>query len=162
VIAVHFSLPTSLSPTHHNIDSAPERKEFVGKETRPEETSLTSERDARNVMLANLNRQRKRRLERADVFSKLARLDDAMLDRMMTQVSRLAFSVLISGSSARLGFLCLAARGWLGQGQDNERFASHGADVVVQAHHLDAGDVLNQRLQKWLRRFDQMCPYLLE
>jgi hypothetical protein len=56
----------------------------------------------------------------------------------------------------------LAVSGWLGQGEDNERFAGHGADVVVQAHHLDAGDVLNQRLHERLRRFNQMRPDLLE
>src|SRR5580693_10732832 len=33
---------------------------------------------------------------------------------------------------------------------------------MVQAHHLDAGDLLDQRLQERLRRFDQMGPYLLE
>ncbi len=55
-----------------------------------------------------------------------------------------------------------AARGWLGQGQDNERFAGHRADVVVQAHHLDVGDILDHRLHERLRRFDQLGPYLLE
>ena len=65
-------------------------------------------------------------------------------------------------SRARLCFLRLAVRGWLGQGQDNERFAGHGADVVMQAHHLDSGDLLDHRLHERLRRFDQMAPYLLE
>ena len=32
--------------------------------------------------------------------------------------------------------------GWLGQGQDNERFAGHGADIVMKAYNLDAGDLL--------------------
>ena len=46
-------------------------------------------------------------------------------------------------SEARLCFLRLTVQGWLGQGQDNECFAGHGADVVVEAHHLDASDVLH-------------------
>jgi hypothetical protein len=67
-----------------------------------------------------------------------------------------------SRSRARLSFLRLAVRGWLGQGQDNERFAGHGADVVVQAHYLDSGDPLDQSLHERLRRFDQMGLHLLE
>jgi hypothetical protein len=75
----------------------------------------------------------------------------------------LASSFIFSPRSrARLSFLCFAVREWLGQCQDNERFAGHGADVVVQAHYLDAGDLLDQRLHERLRRFDQMGPYLLE
>ena len=44
-------------------------------------------------------------------------------------------------------FLRLAVQGRLGQGEDNERFASYGADVVVQTNNLYARDVLDQRLQ---------------
>ena len=33
---------------------------------------------------------------------------------------------------------------------------------MVQADYLDAGDLLDQRLNEWLGRFDQMGPYLLE
>ncbi len=58
--------------------------------------------------------------------------------------------------------LGLAARGWLGQGEDNKRFAGYRADVVVQTHHLDLGDILDHRLDERLRRFDQLGPYLLE
>jgi hypothetical protein len=40
------------------------------------------------------------------------------------------------------------------------RFTSHTANVVMQAH-LDAGDILAQRFLNRLGRFDQMRPYLL-
>jgi hypothetical protein len=56
----------------------------------------------------------------------------------------------------------LAVSGWLGQGQDYKRFAGHRADVVVQAHDLNSGDLLDHRLNERLRRFDQMASYLLE
>jgi len=65
-------------------------------------------------------------------------------------------------SRVKLSFLRLAKRGGLGQRQDNERFAGHGADVVVQAHHLGAGGLLDQRLHNGPRRLQQVGPYLLE
>jgi hypothetical protein len=59
-----------------------------------------------------------------------------------------------ASTEARLWCPRLTVRGGLGQGQDDERFAGHGADVVVQAHHLDAGDLLDQLagVQERLRR----------
>ena len=33
---------------------------------------------------------------------------------------------------------------------------------MVQAHHFDARDLLDQSMQVWLRRFDQVGPHLLE
>jgi hypothetical protein len=33
---------------------------------------------------------------------------------------------------------------------------------MVQAHHLNAGDLLDHRLQERPRRLDQMSPYLFE
>ena len=65
----------------------------------------------------------------------------------------------------RRGSLCslrLAERGWLGQRQDNERFAGHGADVVMKTHNLDSGDLLDHPLYERFRIFDQMRSYLLE
>src|SRR5579863_5772255 len=63
---------------------------------------------------------------------------------------------------AVLSLLHLPVSRRLGQSQNNERFAGHGTDVVVQAHYRDASDSLDQRLHEWLCRFDQMGAYLLE
>ena len=41
-------------------------------------------------------------------------------------------------------------------------FSGHGADVVVQAQHLDARDLLDHCFHDRPRRFDQMGPYLFE
>ena len=49
-----------------------------------------------------------------------------------------------------------------GQGEENDLLAGEGADVMVQAPHLDAGDLLDHRFQDRPRRFDQVGPYLLE
>ena len=65
-------------------------------------------------------------------------------------------------AGAGLFFLRFPATPRLGKGEDNECFAGPGADVAVQAHHIDAGDLLNQRLIGAACRFDQMSPCLLE
>jgi len=44
-------------------------------------------------------------------------------------------------------FLRLSAQGWLYQGENNEGFAGHRADIVVQANDPDAGDFLDQCLK---------------
>ena len=49
-----------------------------------------------------------------------------------------------------------------GQGEEHDLFAGHGADVVVQAQHLDAGDLLDHRFQDRPRRFDQLGPDFFE
>jgi hypothetical protein len=58
--------------------------------------------------------------------------------------------------------LDLAEDRGVGQGKDHNLFAGGGADVVVQAQHLDAGDPLDQGFQGGLRRLDQMAPHLLQ
>ena len=50
----------------------------------------------------------------------------------------------------------------LGQGEENNLLACDGADVVVQAQHLDASDLLDYRFQYRPRRFDQVGPHLIE
>ncbi len=50
----------------------------------------------------------------------------------------------------------------LGEGQNNDLFAGDGADVMVQAQHLDTGDLLDHRFQDRAGRFDQMGSHLLE
>jgi hypothetical protein len=54
----------------------------------------------------------------------------------------------------RLLFLCFAEKRRLGQGEEHHFFARKGADVVVHAQHLDAGDLLDHRLHDRPRRFD--------
>jgi hypothetical protein len=67
-----------------------------------------------------------------------------------------------SGGSpdASLCFLRLPVNGRLGRGQDNECLAGHCADVVMQAHQLDAGDFLDHRLHERQRRFNQLASEL--
>src|SRR6185312_9188930 len=76
------------------------------------------------------------------------------------QASSLIFLCLPS----EMGLLAprLAVQGSLGEGEENDLFAGHGADVAVQAHDPDAGDILDQRFQKRSGRFDEMGPHLLE
>ena len=50
----------------------------------------------------------------------------------------------------------------LGQGEEHDFFASYGADVVMQAQHLDAGGLLDHRFHDRPRRFDEMGPDLFE
>jgi hypothetical protein len=76
--------------------------------------------------------------------ARAAKMSKAPASFLAIQTGDGSLSVLIvSPHAAGLCFLCLAVRGRLGQGQDHERFAGHGADVVVQAHHVDAGDLLD-------------------
>ena len=51
------------------------------------------------------------------------------------------------GSTSRIR-LCFAEEARLGERKDHDFFAGCGADVMVQAHHLDAGDVLDHRLDE--------------
>ena len=50
----------------------------------------------------------------------------------------------------------------VGQGEEHDLFSGHGADVVVQAQHLDACDVLDDGFDDRPRRFDQVRAYLFE
>ena len=57
---------------------------------------------------------------------------------------------------ATLFFPCFAGTGRLGEGEEHDLLAGDGADVMVQAQHLDAGDVLDHRLAQRPRRRDQL------
>ena len=61
-----------------------------------------------------------------------------------------------------LFLLCVAKSRRLGKGKENHLLAGCGADVMVQGHHLDAGDLLDHRFHDRTGRFDQMGPYLLQ
>ena len=50
----------------------------------------------------------------------------------------------------------------LDQGEEQDLFSGHGAEIVVQAQHLDARNFPNRCCHNRPRRFDQMRPYLLE
>ncbi len=59
-------------------------------------------------------------------------------------------------------FLLRVAENWrLGKGKENNLLAGYGADVMVQAQDLDAGDLLDHRFHDRTGRFDQMGPHLL-
>ena len=61
-----------------------------------------------------------------------------------------------------LFFLGVAVKRRLGQGEENDFLAGCGADVVVQAQHLAAGDLLDHRFHDRPRRLDQVRAYLFE
>lgn len=50
----------------------------------------------------------------------------------------------------------------LGQGKEHNLLSSHGADVVVQAQHLDASNIVDHGFQVRPPRLDQVGPYLFE
>ena len=50
----------------------------------------------------------------------------------------------------------------LGQGKENDLLTGYRTNVVVQAQHLDAGDLLDHHFQDRPGRFHQMRPYLFE
>jgi hypothetical protein len=62
----------------------------------------------------------------------------------------------------RLFLIGFAEIGRLGEGEENDLFAGYGADVMVQGHDFNAGDLLDHRLHDWTGRFNQMGPYLLQ
>jgi hypothetical protein len=62
----------------------------------------------------------------------------------------------------KLSVLKLADQRRLGQGEEHHLFAGDGADIVMQAQHLDAGDFPDHFFHERPRRFDQMRPELLE
>jgi len=64
------------------------------------------------------------------------------------------------GETLRL--LGLSEKRGPGQDKDHDLFADGGADVVVQAQHLDAGGLLDQGLHGRPRGLDQMSPHLLQ
>src|SRR3954454_16915606 len=83
--------------------------------------------------------------------------------------SQPAFSSLVSPSryvaavgALPLSFPGFAAIGRLCQAEENELFAGQGADVVVQAGDLDAGDLLDHAFQDRPGRLDELGPHLLE
>ena len=61
-----------------------------------------------------------------------------------------------------LSFVRLPVIRRLCQGEEHDLFSGDGADVVVQAQHLDACDLLNHRFHDRPSRFDQMSPYSFE
>jgi hypothetical protein len=50
----------------------------------------------------------------------------------------------------------------LGEREVHDFFAGNGTDIVVQAQHFDAGDILDHFFHERPRRFDEMGPDLLE
>ena len=48
------------------------------------------------------------------------------------------------------------------QSKEHDFLAGDGADVVVHAHDLDAGDFVNHRFQQRSRGFEKMCTNLFE
>ena len=84
----------------------------------------------------------------------------------MTTLSRLLFRRLANRATRNgmtaLSILRLPAIRRLGQGEENDLFAGHGADVMVHGQHLDTRGLLDHCLHDRPRRFDQMSPKLLE
>ena len=68
----------------------------------------------------------------------------------------------MQSESEPLSILGLTEIRRLGEGKEKDLLAGDGADVVVQASHLDAGDLLHHHFQQRTGRFDQVSPYLLE
>jgi hypothetical protein len=58
--------------------------------------------------------------------------------------------------------LDLAKHGRLGQGEENDLFASDRANVVVQTHDCDPSDFLDHSLHERTRGFEEMCAHALE
>ena len=52
-----------------------------------------------------------------------------------------------------LFLLCLAEGRRLSEGEEYDLFASYGADIVVQAQHLDASGLKDHRFHDRSRRF---------
>ena len=50
----------------------------------------------------------------------------------------------------------------LGQGKEDYLFAGDGTDVMVDAHHLHAHDLVDQRFQHWTCQLQQLPPHLLD
>ena len=82
-------------------------------------------------------------------------------ERPQDDISILAVEISVHDSGVRplLGFADLRR---VNQGEEHDLFAGHGADVMVQAEHFDAGDLLDHRLHQRPRRFEEMGPDLLE
>jgi hypothetical protein len=49
-----------------------------------------------------------------------------------------------------------------GQGENHDLFSGRGADVMMQAQHLDASDLLDHGFHDRPGRFDEMPPYLFD
>ena len=76
------------------------------------------------------------------------------LDRfhlVMHTIDRLPQTGDIEGA---LFVICVAENWRLGKGKENNLLAGYGADVMVQGHHLDGGDLLNHRFHGRPDRFD--------
>jgi RNA polymerase sigma factor (sigma-70 family) len=65
-------------------------------------------------------------------------------------------------SSERLFLLEFAVLRRLGQREEHNLLAGYGADVVVHAQHLHAGNLMDHRFHDRPRRFDQVSPDLFE
>jgi hypothetical protein len=59
-------------------------------------------------------------------------------------------------------YLRLPVVGRIGQGEEHDLFTGHRADVVVQADHLNASDLVDHRFQEGSRRFRELSANLLE
>ena len=69
------------------------------------------------------------------------------------------FLLFCSGSQfLALSILRLPAIRRLDQGEENDLFAGHGADVMMHAQHLDTRGLLDHFVHDRPRRFDQMSP----
>jgi hypothetical protein len=68
----------------------------------------------------------------------------------------------IQSESPPLFRLCLAEKRRLDEGEEDDLFAGYGADIVVQALHPDAGDLLDHRFHDRPRRFHQLDSHLLQ
>lgn len=69
--------------------------------------------------------------------------------------------------AAEFRCIALSFRRWpvawrLGQGEEHHLFSGHGADVVVQAQHFDARDLLDHGFHNRPRRFAKMGPHLFQ
>ena len=56
--------------------------------------------------------------------------------------------------STKIGILPVCRTWRFGEREDNDLFARHRANIVVQAHDLDAGYLLDHGFQGWPHRFD--------
>ena len=86
---------------------------------------------------------------------KIAGLTMAARDNVRTKTER-------RGPTWQALLPCFAKERRLGQREYHDFFAGDRADVVMQAHHLDAGHILDHGFHDRPRRFDEVDSHLLE
>jgi hypothetical protein len=69
--------------------------------------------------------------------------------------------------AAEFRCIALSFRRWpvawrLGQGKEHDLLSGHGTDVVVQAQHFDARDLMDHCFHDRPRRFSKMGPHLFQ